>query len=144
MEWCSKLAYLADVVKHLNDLNTKIQGKVVNFLTSSGKLRGFRSKLALWRSFVEQVQLDMFPLCNAHSNSKLPGFITQHLKVLEERFNFFFSAETSAEFDWVLDPWSSSGLESSKGMPLQAQVQLADLREDSSLKMKFQDMASQL
>ena len=77
------------------------------------KLRGFRSKLALWRSFNEKGQLDMFPLCNAHSNSKLPGLITQHLKVLEERFNFYFPAETYAEFDWVLDPWSSSGLESS-------------------------------
>ena len=78
----------------------------------------------------------MFPLCNAHSNSKLP----QHLKVLEERFTFYFPAETCADFDWVLDPWSSSGRESSKGMPLQVQKQLADQRGDHSLKMKFQDI----
>lgn len=84
MEWRSKLAYLANVFKHLNELNTKMQGKDEYILTSTGKLRGFRFKLTLWRSVVEKGQLDMFPLCNAHSNSELPGLIAQHLKVLGE------------------------------------------------------------
>lgn len=57
--------------------------------------------------------------------------ITQHLNGLV----------SYAEFDWALYPWSSSGLESLKGMPLQVQEQLADPREDCTLKMTFQDMA---
>lgn len=63
------------------------------------------------------------------------------MKVLEKRLNFYFPAQSYAEFDWVLAPWSSAGLESLKGMPLQVQEYLTDLREDRSLKIKFQDMA---
>lgn len=121
MKWCSKLAYL-DVFKHLNDLNAKMQGKAANILTSISKLRGFRSKLTFWCSFVEQGQLEMFPLCNAHSNSKLNSLMP----------SLTGSLILGDHQDWKVQ----------KGMPLQIQEQLMELREDCHLKMKFQDMAS--
>lgn len=46
-----------------------------------------------------------------------------------------------AEFDWVLDPGRSSGLESRKSMPLQVQEPLTDLTKDHSLLLKCHDMA---
>lgn len=59
-----KVAYLADISRHLNELNAKVQGKEENLvkITWSDKLRGFRSKLAVWRSLVEQGRLEMFSL----------------------------------------------------------------------------------
>ncbi|XP_040187942.1 SCAN domain-containing protein 3-like [Rana temporaria] len=141
-QWCAKLAYLADIFRHLNELSAKMQGKEENLLTSSDKLRGFRSKLTLWRSFVEQGSLEMFPLCNAHSNgSILSDLISQHLQILDERFSHYFPSEAFAEFDWVRNPWSSCALDSSKVLPLAAQEQLAEIREDRTLKIKFQDVA---
>ena len=32
--WCAKLAYLADIFAHLNELTTKIQGRNENILTT--------------------------------------------------------------------------------------------------------------
>ena len=44
-QWCAKLAHLADIFKHLDELNSKMQGKEENLLSSSDKLHGFKSKL---------------------------------------------------------------------------------------------------
>lgn len=117
-------------------VNTNMQDE--NILTSTEQLRGFRSKRALWCSFVEQGQRDMFPLCNTPSrqtHSRLPALL------LHERFSFYFPAQCYAEFDWVLDPGRSSGLESRKSMPLQVQEPLTDLTKDHSLLLKCHDMA---
>ena len=73
----------------------------------------------------------------------MPHFIdiiSQHLKILDERFTEYFSSESFEQFDWVRDPWSSSAAESSKDLPMLAQEQLAEIREDRTLKIKFQDM----
>lgn len=140
-QWCAKLAYLADIFKHLNDLNTKMQGKEENLLSSSDKLRGFKSKLSLWRSRVEQGKVEMFPHYNEHSKTKkYCDLISRHLQILEERFNTYFPAETFAGFDWIRDPWNSCALESAANLPMEAQEQLAEMREDRTLRMQFQEM----
>jgi len=46
-KWYTKLAYLADIFNHLNNLNSNMQGKDENILTSSGKLNGFLRKIDL-------------------------------------------------------------------------------------------------
>jgi len=43
-KWCAKLAYLADIFNHLNNLNSSMQGKDENILTSSDKSNGFFTK----------------------------------------------------------------------------------------------------
>ena len=78
----------------------------------------------------------MFPLYSAHSNrTKHSGLISQHLQTLDERFNKYFPAETFAGFDWVLDPWNSCALESAADLPMQAQEQLAEIKEDRTLRI---------
>ena len=42
--WIAKLAYLADIFEHLNELNFKMQEKNKNILTCSDKLKGFKEK----------------------------------------------------------------------------------------------------
>lgn len=141
-QWWAKLAYLADIFKHLNELNTKMQGKAENLLTSSDKLRGFKSKLTLWRSRVKQGKVEMFPLYSQHPNTKKNSdLISGHLQTLEERFNIYFPAETFAGFDWVRDPWNACALESAADLSMQAQEQLAEMREDRTLRMQFHDMS---
>jgi len=42
--WIIKLAYMTDILEHLNELNIKMQGNNENILTSSDKLKGFKRK----------------------------------------------------------------------------------------------------
>jgi len=42
--WCTKLAYLADIFNYLNTVNTSMQGKNENILTSTDKLSAFQKK----------------------------------------------------------------------------------------------------
>ena len=70
-EWCAKLAYLADirVFYHLNEVNTRMQGRNENLLKSSDKINGFRSKLHLWQQHVELAFLKCF---HSPQNIKTP------------------------------------------------------------------------
>ena len=44
--WIAKLAYMADVFEHINELNIKMQGISENMLTCSDKLCEFQQKIA--------------------------------------------------------------------------------------------------
>ena len=49
--WCSKFAYLADIFKQLNKVNTnmQMQGRTENVLSSTDKLRSLQKKLGIWK-----------------------------------------------------------------------------------------------
>ena len=49
IEWCARLAHMADIFQHLNELNTRMQGRNENLLTNTDKINGFRSKVQLWQ-----------------------------------------------------------------------------------------------
>ncbi|KAJ4941484.1 hypothetical protein JOQ06_011363 [Pogonophryne albipinna] len=88
--WWVKLAYLADIFSHLNDLNIRMQGKNENILTATDKLNGFRSKLRLWQNKVAKKNIEMFPLTSsdpAHKTAFFLQVVAAHLRVLEERMN---------------------------------------------------------
>ena len=61
-EWCAKLAYLVDKFYHLNELNTRMQGRNKNLLTSTDKINGFCLKLHFCQQHEEIDNLEMFPL----------------------------------------------------------------------------------
>ena len=46
--WSAKLAEIADMFNHLNNLNSSMQGKDENILTSYDKLNGFLRKINHW------------------------------------------------------------------------------------------------
>ena len=97
-EWCARLAYLADIFHHLNELNTRRQGRNENLLTSTDKIKGFRSKVQLWQQHVEGGNLEMFPLLNKWQDvntAALCEIIVTHLKTLEEKMTFYFSSAST-------------------------------------------------
>jgi hypothetical protein len=52
--WSTKFAYLAEIFKYLNILNSNMQGKLISILTSSDKLNEFLRTINLWISHVEK------------------------------------------------------------------------------------------
>ncbi|XP_077598774.1 SCAN domain-containing protein 3-like [Stigmatopora nigra] len=133
-EWCAKLAYLADIFHHLNELNTRMQGRNENLLTSTDKINGFRLKVHLWQQHVQRANLEMFPLTDKQQSNTaaLSEVIGKHLKSLEEKLSFYFSSASTECFDWVRDPYSSASVVR-KDMTLQEQEEQTELRQDREL-----------
>jgi hypothetical protein len=46
--WSTKLAYLCDIFELLNKMNTSMQGKGENNLTSADKIRALKYTLEIW------------------------------------------------------------------------------------------------
>lgn len=90
--WSAKLAYLADIFNHLNILNSNMQGKDENILTSSDKLNGFLRKINLWISHVEKKQLQMFPLtADVDPDGEVTSeLIINHIIILKEKNDKIF------------------------------------------------------
>ena len=140
--WCIRLAYLADIFHHLNDLNTRMQGRNENLLTSADKVNGFRSKVQLWLQHVENGNLEMFPLTNKwqeFDTAALCEVVVKHLKILEEKMSFYFPSASTECLDWVRQPFSSASAVE-KDMNLQEQEELTELRQDRGLKLSFADL----
>ena len=56
----AKLAYMADVSEHMNELNIKCKELSENILTISDKLHRFQQKLLLWQNELRLGSLKMF------------------------------------------------------------------------------------
>ena len=76
-EWCAKLAYLVNirVFYHLNELNTQMQGRNENLLTSTDKSNEFCLKLHLWQQHEEFSNFEMFPLTQKQQNANNAAFV---------------------------------------------------------------------
>lgn len=134
--WGAKIACLADIFSHLNELNTKMQGTKENILTATDKLNGF--KIKLWQEILKNKNIDMFPLTAEDPARKTPVLfksIAAHLKTLQERFEVYFPAGADNEnFDWIRDLFNPLSSESAEKLPIKSQEELTELLMDRTLK----------
>ena len=111
--WLSRLEYLTEIFAHLNGLNTSMQGREENILTSSDKFIAFKKKVAIWKNRAKDGNLEMFPLVRQNYR-KMSPVVFQHLTTLEEKINFYFPSLKTDDYDWVRNPFieslSSTGL----------------------------------
>ena len=108
-----KLAYLADVFRFLNELNTSLQGAIVDIFQVSDKINSTVRKLQLRLGDIEKNNPAAFPLLcefisenDLHIDSQLKSNIAQHCWQLIEKFHLYFS-KNYEEFDWIYFPFST-------------------------------------
>jgi len=108
-EWCAKLSYMADMFQHLNEVNTRMQDRNQNLLTSTDKING--KKVHLWQH-VESAILDMLPLTQKWqgdvNTAALCETIGRQLKTIEDKLSFYSPSTSTECLDWVRDPYSSA------------------------------------
>ena len=109
--WWARLAYMADIFQHLNELNARMQGRNENLLTSMDKINGFRSKVKLWQQHVINKNFKVFPLSQKFqeemNTASLCETIQKQLITLEEKSCFYFPLTAINSYYWVKNPYSS-------------------------------------
>ena len=135
--WIAKLQYLADIFQHLNILNTSMQGKGENVLTSTDKIKAFQKKLHVWKSTAIKGSLEMFPLVTNTCKTEILPLVVEHLSTLEEKMNFYFPSLNTAQYDWIRNPFLESTSEYS--LTLTEEEELAAVSTDRGLMMKYKE-----
>ena len=103
--WVSKLAYLVDIVDHLNNVNSKMQGKNETLVTSTNKMKALREKQKLWSLRVANGNFDTLSHFSEMKNKEVVFLITQHLKSLEEKIEKYFPNWSTEIYMWVRNPF---------------------------------------
>ena len=111
-KWPQRLAYLADIFHHMNQLNKLLQGTRENVLTSSDNILAFRRKLNLWKDHVAKANLEIFQqlvgLKSEEGYQQIPILIETHLEELWIRIGHYFPFLSTQVYDWMRDLYSKS------------------------------------
>ncbi|XP_068200767.1 general transcription factor II-I repeat domain-containing protein 2-like [Palaemon carinicauda] len=145
-KWIFDLAVLVDITSHLNDLNLKLQGKDKLFPSLVNDISAFKMKLKLFISQLENKELSEFPHLKEQSEcaedntifTEYFGKIILLQEAIDSRFSDFAEKDCMLAF---LIPFSLTENNILK-MPSIIQMELIDLRANSVLKSKFNELPS--
>ncbi|XP_021941809.1 zinc finger BED domain-containing protein 5-like isoform X2 [Zootermopsis nevadensis] len=143
-KWLQRLAYLANILHHTNQLNKSLQGPGENMLTSSDKILGFKRRLNLWKNHVAKGNLEMFQslvgLKSKEGYQQISSLIETHLEELLIKIENYFPSLSTQVYDWVRDPYSESSAHP-ENLTLREEEELCGLQSDRTLKMRFTDLS---
>jgi hypothetical protein len=123
--WAAKLAYLSDIFFHLNELNTKKQGKGETIFSTTDKIECFKWILKLWLVYLEKGSTKIFPnLCLLGVYVTFIPLIVEHLNPVHKKFGEYFR-NYGEEWNWIRNPFSVSATEAS--VPLNVQEELVTI-----------------
>ena len=105
--WCTKLAYLADIFEHLNKLNTSMQGKRENVLTSVDKICAIRDKITIWIRKVKESNFESFPKIAECELKNDISLLIDHLILLQNKINNYFPNLEIQDYEWIRNPFIS-------------------------------------
>ena len=132
--WVSKLAYLVDIFDHLNNVNSKIQGKNETLLTSTNKMKALREKLKLWSLRVANENFGML----SHFPEMKSKEVVSHLKSLEEKIEKYFPSLSTENYMWIRNPFLP--LDSHVVLNLKEEEELIDIRNDGNNELLHKQM----
>jgi hypothetical protein len=133
--WCSKLAYLADIFQLLNNVNSSMQGRKENILTSTDKMHSLQQKINFWKKHATNGTLDMFPLVSKTNHSDILPLILDHLDSLHSQITHYFPSLTVEKYDWVRNPFVEVQ-SSDEEFTIEEEEELINISNDRTLKLK--------
>ncbi len=136
--WISKLEYLTDIFTHLNSVNTSLQGRNENILSSTDKLIAFQKKISIWKNRAKDGNFEMFPLMGKTNIKEMTPIVVEHLATLAEKIKFYFPTLNTDDYDWVRNPFIK--ISSNVGLKLSEEEELVSLSSDRGLKIKHVEL----
>ena len=137
--WCTKLAYLADIFDHLNKINTSMQGKGENMLTSVDKICGMRDKIEIWNRKIKEGNFDMFPkTAECELKCEISSLIVEHLTLLRVKTDHYFPNIDIKDYDWIRNPFLTNPT-INIDLSLIEEEELAEIKNDRSMLMIYED-----
>ena len=136
--WVSKLRYLTDMFQHFNNLNLSMQNGNENLLSSTDKIKAFQKKLAIWKRKAGSGCLEMFPLVGKDNSDGLIPLIVDHLTILEDKMDYYFSSINIEQYDWIRNPFIDISTYDA-GFSLIEEEELATISTDRGLKIKHKE-----
>ena len=136
-EWLSDMAFAVDLFEHMNELNTKLQGKGTFAHEMYSTVKAFRVKLKLFsRQLSQNITTHFAALATTAQPMMLTEKYTNMISALDNEFVRCFGdfQKLAAEFDILPSPFTTD-LEKA---PDAVQLELIDLQCNSTLKEKFQ------
>ena len=88
--WMSKTEYLSEIFRHLNSLNSNMQGRNENIFTATDKLVAFKKKVAIWKKRITEDNLDTFPFVQKTCVTEVIPIIGEPLTCLENKIKQYF------------------------------------------------------
>ncbi|XP_071056563.1 zinc finger BED domain-containing protein 5-like [Onthophagus taurus] len=143
--WLSKLAYLADIFSILNGLNLSLQGKDISLFYVQDKVNATIEKLKLWKTRVNNGELDSFPSLHEFvikSSDKIDTDVlkclTEHLDGLQEGLKNYFP-DLTTNFKWIRQPFNIDSSAMPDNLSNVEQEQLLELPANEFLKNKHKE-----
>ena len=119
-----------------------MQGKNICSFETMSKINAIKKKLPLWQKRFASKNFSDFPLLHdfmtehgSNIQMQLLPLIEAHLKLLQENFEKYFTAEQNASFDvnsWILQPFTYDSITTET-------EDLIDLQSDFGMKALFKE-----
>ncbi|XP_076228031.1 general transcription factor II-I repeat domain-containing protein 2-like [Nomia melanderi] len=137
--WMKDLAFLADLITHLNALNIKMQGKDKTIIDLFDVVTAFKIKLNLWVNDLEFGNTQDFPKLNSVSNDGTYEHYLSVLRNLNDEFSNHFKELLSLEIDF--DILSAPFAADYRTALAHLRMELIDLTCNRALKLKSSDLS---
>ncbi|MBN3322404.1 ZBED5 protein, partial [Atractosteus spatula] len=135
--WLVKLAFLADIFTHLNELNMGLQGLSLTIFDVSDKITAMKKKLQLFVNKINAGDVFSFPTLENHLHTYVVEHdaavrdVIVHLLSLKEQFSEYFPVEATPE--WIRNPFTVDAEEIPKNLSCAEQEKLLELSSDATL-----------
>ncbi|XP_076289655.1 general transcription factor II-I repeat domain-containing protein 2-like [Lasioglossum baleicum] len=140
--WVKDLAFLSDLVDHLNIFNAKLQARNKTIIDLFDTVRAFKMRLGLWIKHLESGQHFDFPKLKSVSSDNTYEHYLRVLQNLSDQFSERFADITTLEssFDIITSPFTANYNTVSPHL----RTELVDLRCDRVLQFQFEKHFSNL
>ena len=139
--WICDLAFLVDITKHLNDLNTKLQRNGQFASEMYGHIKAFQCKLRLWQFQMQGGNLCHFQTLSLRNSGIYRDKKTKYVEQLQSLMNEFSTRfKDFGSHEHLFEIFSLPFDTDVTKAPADIQMELIDLQANNDLKAKYKGM----